>query len=483
MKISMIGHASIFVETKDCKFMMDPVLWDPHQEGLFDICPKREIQYDEIPEFDILIISHKHLDHFDIRSLAFLPKNVDVIIPRDSLIERCLRKLGYQKIHSLSDFQVLSIGKTNIMTTRSENRVPEFGIIFEDQSGVFWNCVDTELTPDSIGNVLQHYPKIDFLLATWQPMMESNFQNNESIKFPYYEYGQILYNINLINPTAIAPGSNGFKYIDSGAWLNQIVFPVTRERFCKDISQAYPSLGNNIYALDPGDTIEFSHEKQVYTPNGCEFVQTIKDDRDQLDFCPINVGSSLVDTNSDGYDLSVVENTISDKVEIELTDLLQKKYKDFQEHKRWQVVYQLEVIFPNQVQKWYCDFSQYPFQMLKGRNPLANFYTCTTASGFYSLIKQTKGWDYLGLGGYHRSFNKIYQATPLGLVLPHYVEFIDPFSMLFSDVNLEVIMRDLEVKQWQDHYIKSKSTFQSKNVEIISHNSSLKFNSFAIRGI
>ncbi|NER50290.1 MAG: MBL fold metallo-hydrolase, partial [Symploca sp. SIO1A3] len=125
MKIEMIGHASVFIETQDAKIMMDPVLWDPHQEGLFDVCPKREVIVDKIPDFDILIISHKHLDHFDIRSLAYLPKNVEVIIPEDDLIKQSLQKLGYKKIYSIVDFQELKIGSsTRFLSTRSEDRVP-----------------------------------------------------------------------------------------------------------------------------------------------------------------------------------------------------------------------------------------------------------------------------------------------------------------------------------------------------------------------
>lgn len=52
MEIHMIGHASLFIKTKDCRILMDPVLWDPHQEGLFDICPKREVIHEQLPEFD-----------------------------------------------------------------------------------------------------------------------------------------------------------------------------------------------------------------------------------------------------------------------------------------------------------------------------------------------------------------------------------------------------------------------------------------------
>jgi len=58
MKIDMIGHATIFVETQDCKILMDPVLWDPFCEGLNESCPKREVIPEKLPEFDFLVISH-----------------------------------------------------------------------------------------------------------------------------------------------------------------------------------------------------------------------------------------------------------------------------------------------------------------------------------------------------------------------------------------------------------------------------------------
>ncbi|MDJ0799788.1 MAG: MBL fold metallo-hydrolase [Calothrix sp. MO_167.B12] len=480
MKIQMIGHASIFVETKDAKFLMDPVLWDPHQEGLFDVCPQREVITEKIPDFDILIISHKHLDHFDIRSLAYLPKNVEVIIPKDRLIERSLRKLGYRKIYPLGDFRELKIGKTNLMTTRSENRVPEFGVVFADESGVFWNCVDTELSTDTIGMVLEHYPTIDFLLATWQPMLESNYHNNESLSFPYYEYGQLLYNINLITPKAISPGANAFKYINGGSWLNQIVFPVTREQFCQDAKQACPELGDNIFALDPGDTVEFNNGKFNYLAGGCEFVKKIVDDRDELDFSPVKVGNGIVDQNPDNYDVELMEKTIEKAISVDLAEFIQEnKHSLFREHCRWHVVYQLEVVFPNGSIKWFFDFTKDKIEARKGRSPLANLFTYITASSFYSLLQQTKGWDYVGLGGYHRSFNKIYQVTPFGLLLPHYIAFADPLMSNYADDELEIIMRDVEIKTWGENHRElspSNSSQNQKNkIEVASKDSERLF--------
>lgn len=48
-----------------------------------------------------------------------------------------------------------------------ENCVFEFGVIFVDEIGVFWNCVDIELVFFIIVNVLEYYFKIDFFLVIW----------------------------------------------------------------------------------------------------------------------------------------------------------------------------------------------------------------------------------------------------------------------------------------------------------------------------
>ncbi|NEQ68257.1 MAG: MBL fold metallo-hydrolase [Symploca sp. SIO2D2] len=453
MKIEMIGHASVFIETQDAKIMMDPVLWDPHQEGLFDVCPKREVIVDKIPDFDILIISHKHLDHFDIRSLAYLPKNVEVIIPEDDLIKQSLQKLGYKKIYSIVDFQELKIGSsTSFLSTRSEDRVPEFGVLLKDDSGVFWNCVDTDLSLETIAFVLGKYPEIDFLLATWQPMLEMNYQNNDGLSFPYEHYGRLLYNIRLINPKALSPGSNAFKYINGSSFLNQVVFPVTREKFCQDVKGICPYLENLVFSLNPGDSIEFTPSKVIYDKGSCEFVRMIKDDRDELNFSPVTVGNKLIDHNSDNYDLVLMKESIETAITVDLVSFIKEHRSSiFREHFNWKIVYQLEVIFPDSCQRWCFDFAHNSLTLEKKCNPLANLFTYITASALYGLLHNKKGVDYAGLGGYYRSFDKIYLVTPHGLIPPYdyYIPFVDPLASRYANEENEILVRDFEIQNWQ----------------------------------
>lgn len=452
---------------------MDPVLWDPHQEGLFDVCPKREVIHEQFPEFDLLIISHRHLDHFDIRSLAYLPKTVDVLIPKDELLETCLRKLGYSQIYPLGDFSKVKIGSTSLLTTRSENRVPEYGIVFADESGVCWNQVDTVVSIDTIRFVKSYYPEIDFLLATWQPMLEINFQANLSLSFPYSQYSKLLENVSLIQPKAIAPGSNGFKYINGSSWLNQIVFPVTREQFCKDVRCVYPEIGENVFTLDPGDILVLNKGNLKQLKQMCNFVKILADDTDILDFSPVKVGNDIIDENLDHYNIHEMRKTITEKICFDMPEKFREaKNSLFKEHFQWKVIYQLEIVFPDFCSKWFFDFSQENVQAQVGRNPLANLYTYITASSLYGILKKLKGWDYALLGGYYRTFQKLYLATAQGINKPDNAKIVEPLLLIFStEETLESIL-NIEIEKWTNFKV-NVSEKKEKTTPLISINITL----------
>lgn len=467
MQIHSIGHASLFVETQDCKILMDPLLCSPAVTvGFQDICPQRQVSQDQIPEFDILVISHKHIDHFDIRTLANLPKDVDVLIPKDKFMEACLRKLGYRHIYTLKDFSEVRIGSTQLIATRSENRVPEFGMIFADQDGVFWNQVDSVVTPATISKVKSRYPEIDFLLAGWQPLLQLEYQHNLSTSFPYSAYSNFLKRITLIKPKAIAPGANGFKHINGSSWLNQIVFPVTQAQFCRDVLKICPDLEDNMFSLNPGDIVALNKTEVTFKAQESSFVRTVCDDRDSLNFSPTNLNCKLVDDNPEGYDLKEMEIAIETEVNQNLTEFIcQNQDQLFFEFSYWQVIYQLEVVFPHKTEKWHFDFSHNPIQCHQGTNPLANAFTTISASAFFGLLKGYKGWDYVNLGGYFRSYQKVYRATPHGIVRavdnPE-IHIDDLLSIKFPYEQVYQQTRNYEISRWSN--TNSQAEIQSDEI-------------------
>jgi UDP-MurNAc hydroxylase len=431
MEISLLGHASLFVRTSSYRILIDPVFWDPHFEEIAEIYPRREVLQELVPEFDILIISHRHLDHFDIRTLAHLPKDVGVLIPHDPLMRDCLQRLGYSRVSMLRSFNEVNLGSATLFTTRSEGNEREFGVVIADDSGVFWNQIDTVVSSETIGLLLNRYARIDFMQAMWQPMLELNYQTNGSLAFPFSAYGQLLYQIGLLRPRAIAPGANGFKYCANSAWLNRLVFPVTRERFCADVREACPDI-RQVISFNPGDTIRLTSEGVDYIPGGCSFVRQLFDSIDPYVFSPVKIDDRFIDANEDHYDVDEMRDSIEGEITETLPQIIEAHSGSFLDHKKWNVIYQLEIAFPDEQRQWVIDFSENPIRVAEGPHPLSNLFVYITASALFGMIRKVKGWDYAAMGGFYRMYQKVYKATPYGLVQPEHCAFRDPLALRFN---------------------------------------------------
>jgi UDP-MurNAc hydroxylase len=441
MKIHMIGHATLLIETVDRTILMDPILGDPHQEGLFDITPQREVLLDRFPKLDMIVLSHKHLDHFDIRSLARLPKNVAFMTPKDPLLKHYLEKLGFSRITQVADFSVIRTGQTTLMTTRSENAVPEYGVVFTDPSGVFWNQVDTILSPQTVTQVIKQAGAVDLLLASWQPMMEARAQLNQSLDFPYSVYQRTLYNLSLVETKALAPGANGFRYRGESSWLNHVVFPLSREQFLHDAETIKPTLRGHTYTFEPGDVLELDAGETSWSPKTSPYVVRQDDGREFLDFIPVDPANNLQAQSSPDFDPAMVESALDS-----LRDKLNRS-SSFSEHSRWNVIYQLNVVYPDRTDYYHCDFAQ-SRELVAARHPRANLVSLITAQALGGLAAHDHGWDYCLLGGYYRTFNRIYLASPNGLLRPPTDAINDPLAAALPYETLFRAMLDRELERW-----------------------------------
>src|SRR5262249_9006090 len=143
MEVTLLGHASTFIKMGKTRCLMDPVFQDPFEDTAVVSCPRRTIALDEIPPVELLVISHAHLDHFDIPSLAHLArtsKKADVLCPKDKTIVYALERLGFTNVHPEDSMRHFRFGDYELVTTHSfVSNVIEFGVIFKDKTGTFWN--------------------------------------------------------------------------------------------------------------------------------------------------------------------------------------------------------------------------------------------------------------------------------------------------------------------------------------------------------
>lgn len=88
LTLSWLGHSTVLINFFGVKILTDPVLFPRIGIRLpgFTIGPKRltapALQIDELPPIDLVLLSHAHFDHFDLRTLRCFDKHTSVITAR-----------------------------------------------------------------------------------------------------------------------------------------------------------------------------------------------------------------------------------------------------------------------------------------------------------------------------------------------------------------------------------------------------------------
>ena len=88
LTLAWLGHATVLINFFGIKILTDPVLFP--RIGIrslgFTIGPKRltapALQVHELPEIDLVLLSHAHFDHLDLRTLRYFGANTRVITAR-----------------------------------------------------------------------------------------------------------------------------------------------------------------------------------------------------------------------------------------------------------------------------------------------------------------------------------------------------------------------------------------------------------------
>ena len=172
IKTTLIGHASLLIQSNKTNILTDPVWFDYLWEEINVLCPSIVLDKNKIPPVDVLNISHRHQDHCDVRTLAYLIKNksilksdVTVLIPKDDILIDVLKELEYKNVRIVADFEPIKLKDVTLTPTPSLNEgdnFPEHGLLVNDGEVTIWNQVDTIVNPEIISHIHKLYGQIDF---------------------------------------------------------------------------------------------------------------------------------------------------------------------------------------------------------------------------------------------------------------------------------------------------------------------------------
>ncbi len=417
MRVTLLGHASVLVEMEGAVCLMDPVFFDPFEEGAVVSCPARTVHVERLPPIDLLVVSHRHPDHFDIASLAWVPRECDAICPADPLIVYGLKRLGFTRIHPVEPMGEISTDGFELYPTRSEAAtVREFGMVFRDRGGVFFNQVDTFLSDATISAIGRRFGQVDLQFAMYASQ-NFEFFDSRAVEFPYATHRRNLETAIAIGPRMLAPGSAGFRFCGGHAWLNAFLFPISAHRFIGDLRRLAPEIQTCI--MNPGDVFEINGGGISHLPAASCCATTLRDDRALIEFDPTAPIPPLTDPNVEGWPAAKLEQTtgsfVGEQMAAFVTGAQAQHDPVITLYRNHRVAFAVGVVMPDGGTRWYrFDFSTRQPVLSTGWSPpaRADIVHRIAASALAGWIERRKSFFYVR--AYSRRWSASYELARTG---------------------------------------------------------------------
>jgi UDP-MurNAc hydroxylase len=459
MIATLISHACILIQSRETTVLTDPVFFDYLWEECNVQCPSIDLDRGKIPKVDILNISHRHQDHFDIRTLAYLASDSKVLspdavilAPRDEILLEVLKSLEFKNVIVVEDFKTIKVKGLTLTATPSLNKqdyFPEHGLLIHDGDVTLWNQVDTIVSPDIIKYMHRLHGQIDFAHVRYLPLLEGNFSFHNPLELPMEEYSSYLKAATACRPKFAVPGSAGFKYRDEFKFLNQYSFPTTQEQFLRDLKDFCPDIQSSVFY--PGDIAVISKEGVEIQESASEFVKINENDGYKIEFKPVSEVPPIRTRTKNKAEHEKQWQKVVNFIENRFVELLLEK-KAVQSWVDWKVAYQIEVFGQNGSEIWCLDFAGEDANIIKGRIGKINIYEGIACSELYSLIENETSWDFVGINGQYRTFKDIYRVR-MG-EFEHWIKtdkkFPQPLTEIFpsgKEMDRSKFMQD--VKRWK----------------------------------
>jgi len=122
ISLAWLGHASVLINFFGVRILTDPTFFSRVGVNVWTgtLGPKRfvgcALTPSQLPEIDLVLISHAHFDHLDIPSLAIVPGRPDAVMARET--SDLMPRRNYRSVRELSWGETAVIG-----TPRGEVRI------------------------------------------------------------------------------------------------------------------------------------------------------------------------------------------------------------------------------------------------------------------------------------------------------------------------------------------------------------------------
>lgn len=410
MKVTICGHAMLYVETIDHRILIDPCFDNELLGGILVYNPDRELAVEKMPIPDILVVTHGHFDHLHWQSLAQLPHDLPLLTSNDLTVIEQLQAAGFTNVIICEPWQTIELGKTRLIATPSEHDEAEIGLLIEDGESRFWHMVDSEVTP-SVGEYLaQTYGAPDLVSVKHQPAVSAmmGYVKNMGSDFDKSELVSWLEAACICNPGLVFPYASGICYGDRHQWFNRYAFPLTAAEIVRLLQRRLGSTERATVVM-PGDVIELgSGQPPQKHLQASPFVSLVV--VPPVEWEPVDISTLAgLATEVERVDLQQrVEAVLSQPLALWLQRQVERGNNAIAGFKTQAVVLQLTIhLGAMQRLEYSIDFRGDNYAATTGKHPEANFFTHFSGQTLYEVIVGKQPGVIFWLTGGVRSYEKI----------------------------------------------------------------------------
>ena len=118
--VTFIGHATFLIQTAEGNILTDPMY--SQRAGPFNLLGPRRVRqpavrFHDLPPISIVLLSHNHYDHCDLRTLRKLSKRFDPVVVTPIGNGGLVRSAGIRRVEELDWWQEAEMREPRIMLT------------------------------------------------------------------------------------------------------------------------------------------------------------------------------------------------------------------------------------------------------------------------------------------------------------------------------------------------------------------------------
>lgn len=122
--VTFVGHATFLIQTGAGNLLTDP-MYSERAGPLPFVGPRRVrapgVRFDELPEIAVVLLSHNHYDHCDLRTLRALDRRFAPLVITPLNNRRLLRAAGIRRIEELDWWQAAAMAPLPVTLTPAQH--------------------------------------------------------------------------------------------------------------------------------------------------------------------------------------------------------------------------------------------------------------------------------------------------------------------------------------------------------------------------